>query len=202
MKYIILSGSNRNNSGSRKVSNYVAHSLKQQSGDITILDMHEENLPMWTEDMWNAESEQSKNWQKYSQQLQDADGIVVVAAEWAGSIPASLRNFILHMSSKDVAHKPALIVSVSAGTGGTYPIAELRSFSAKNNHMIYIPDHVIVRKVNDVLDTLELNEEDKDDFWIKGKINRAIGILKLYTHHMKKLREEGQFDLDDYPYGM
>ena len=164
--------------------------------------MHDENLPMWTEDMWNAKSEQSQNWQKYAQQLQDVDALVVVAAEWAGSIPASLRNFILHLSAKEVAHKPVLIVSVSAGTGGTYPITELRALSAKNNHMLYIPDHVIVRKVNDVLNNFEIDEENKDDAWIKGKLDRAIGILALYTKHMKALRAEADFDLDKYPYGM
>ena len=42
-----------------------------------------------------------------------------------------------------MAHKPGLIVTVSAGLGGSYPVTELRISSHKNTRLCYIPDHVL-----------------------------------------------------------
>lgn len=164
--------------------------------------MYERDLPMWSEDMWNAKSEQAKNWQQYAEILRNFGSFVVVAAEWAGAIPVSLRNFILHTSFKEMAHKPAMIVSVSASGNGVYPISELKSYSAKNNGLLYIPDHVIVRDAGEVLDNNEMDELDKNDFWIKERINFSIANLELYTKNMKNLRAEADFDLEKYSFEM
>jgi|AntAceMinimDraft_6_1070360.scaffolds.fasta_scaffold14405_3 NAD(P)H-dependent FMN reductase len=201
MNYVIISGSNRKESQSRKVSEYVKQSISKEHTSI-IIDLYKENIEMWTEDIWNPESEQSKKWNPFSTLLKECDAVVIVAPEWAGSIPSALRNFLLHISAQDVAHKPSLIISVSSGVGGSNPITELRSHSVKNNHMIYIPDHVIVRHVNDVLNDIPLDELNANDFFIKGKIIRSLGILNLYAKYLKNLREEAQFDLKKYPYGM
>jgi hypothetical protein len=108
----------------------------------------------------------------------------------------------MHLSFGEVAHKPALIVGVSAGVSGTYPIAEMRAFSAKNSGLLYIPDHVIVRDVNNVLNDTNLGLKGTIDFSIKKRMERSLGILKLYGKHMKNLRDEADFDFSDYPYGM
>ena len=40
-----------------------------------------------------------------------------------------------------------LIVSISSGNGGAYPISELRSSSYKNSHILWIPENIIIRNV-------------------------------------------------------
>ena len=37
------------------------------------------------------------------------------------------KNFFLHCNKGELSHKPALLVSISSGNGGSYPISELRS---------------------------------------------------------------------------
>jgi len=203
MNYIIISGSNRENSQSRKVSNYLQYSLQKQfDAQVDIIDLHEHTIPMWTEDIWNAETNQAQSWSTYADMIQKADGVIVVAPEWAGSIPPALRNILVHLTPKEVGHKPGLIVSVSAGIGGAHPISELRSFSVKNNAMVYIPDHVIVRHVNKVLNNNERDESDTDDTWIKDRLDRSVDILNKYARHLKALRNEAGFDFGKYPYGM
>ncbi len=51
-----------------------------------------------------------------------------------------------------VAHEPTLLVAVSSGQGGSYPIAEMRASSDKNSRQLYLPKHVIAREVEKVLD--------------------------------------------------
>ncbi len=198
MNYCIISGSNRNNSQSSKVSRYCKQVLEAKGEQVSLLDLHEMNLPLWTEAMWNPESEQSQNWQTYAKQLQAADALIIVAAEWAGAIPPSLRNILTHISFKETAHKPALLVGVtSSRTNGAYPISEMRAYSAKNNALVYIPDHVIVRNVESVL-----NDDSTDDEWIKNRIDFSIDNLILYAKHLKALRDEAKFDFDNYSFGM
>ena len=50
-----------------------------------------------------------------------------------------LLNIFLLCGNGEFSHKPGLIVSVSSGNGGAYPIAELRSSSYKNTHIMWIP---------------------------------------------------------------
>ena len=198
MKYLIISGSNRKNSGSRKVANYINAVLK----DTKIFDLHEKNIPMWTEDMWNTESDQSKNWQKHVDTFKEAQGFVFVVPEWGGMAAAPMVNLLQHLSFSEMAHKPVLLVGVSSGRGGAYPIAQMRAFSYKNNSLLYIPDHVIVHGVNEVLNDVEIDEENVSDTFIKNRLNRSVRILEHYTTHMSVLRQDMNLSLDDYPYGM
>ena len=64
--------------------------------------------------------------------------------------PAGLKNFFL-LAGSTLAHKPAMIVGVSSGRGGRYPIAELRSSSYKNTKVVYVPDHLYIDKCEDML---------------------------------------------------
>lgn len=198
MKHLIISGSNRKDSGSRKVSNYIQSVLQ----DSKIFDLHEEQIELWTEDMWNRESKQVQAWAAHAEVLQKAEGFVFVVPEWGGMVAAPMVNFLQHLSFSEMAHKPVLLVGVSSGRGGTYPIAQMRAFSFKNNSLVYIPDHVIVRDVNSVLNDSIINEDDTSDEFIKKRLNRSINILEHYTNHMSALREEMNLSIDDYPYGM
>jgi NAD(P)H-dependent FMN reductase len=198
MKHLIISGSNRKDSGSRKVSNYI-HSVLE---DSEVFDLHEKDIPLWREDVWNDESDQAQSWQKYANILSKADGFVFVVPEWGGMISAPMANFLQHLSFEEMAHKPVLLVSVSSGRGGTYPIAQMRAFSFKNNSLVYIPDHVIVRDVSNVLNNVDIDENDKSDMFIKKRLIRSIDILRYYTNHLSSLRQDMNLSIDDYPFGM
>ena len=70
--------------------------------------------------------------------------------EWNGMATPAIKNFFLYFSSSVLFHKPALIVTVSAGHGGAYPVIELRSSGYKNTKLCYIPEHVIIREAANV----------------------------------------------------
>ena len=90
----------------------------------------------------------------------------------------------------ELAHKPGLIVTISAGDGGAYPVAELRMSSYKNNRLCYIPEQVIVRNVESVLNDDGVNEP-RADAYFRARIPFALRILKEYAQALRAVRASG-----------
>ncbi|MBM4094784.1 MAG: NAD(P)H-dependent oxidoreductase, partial [Planctomycetes bacterium] len=117
-----------------------------------------------------------------------------------GMVPAALKNFFLLCDAKVLAHKPALIVAVSAGLGGSYPVAELRTSSYKNTRICYIPEHVIVRNVARMLKN-DVPADDEDQA-LRDRITYACRLLIEYARGMQAIRDSGVIDHKKHPYGM
>lgn len=200
MKIGIIVGSHRKKSQSTKVSKYIEHLLKDV--ETYTLDLRLNPLPFWDEGMWEENSKIKDKWAPYSKELASCDGFVVISPEWGGMVPAGLKNVFLLCGNNELAHKPAMIVSVSAGRGGSYPITELRMSSYKNTHLLYIPDHVIVQHVEKVLNNFEIQEDDKADAYVKKRLTYSVGVLREYTKALEKVRKSNAIDLETYPYGM
>jgi hypothetical protein len=89
---------------------------------------------------------------------------------------------------------------VSAGTGGSYPVTELRISSYKNTRLCYIPDHVIVRNVGQMLHGDNPCEEH--DQALRGRITYSLCLLVEYAKALRLVRASGVIDLKAFPYGM
>jgi hypothetical protein len=111
-----------------------------------------------------------------------------------------LKNFFLLCSADVFAHKPGLIVTVSAGAGGSYPVTELRTSSYKNTRLCYVPDHVIVRNVGQMLHGDQ--PADEHDVALRGRIEYSLRVLVEYAKALRLVRESGVIDLKAFPYGM
>ena len=116
-----------------------------------LLSLADNPLPLWDEGAWGDDPRWTKLWSPIAAELDHSDGFVIVSPEWSGMVPAGLKNFFLLCGSELMAHKPGLIVTVSASLGGSYPVVELRTSSYKNTRLCYLPDHVIVRNVGRML---------------------------------------------------
>jgi azobenzene reductase len=202
MNILIVSGSHRDKAQSLKVSKWLGAVLKDKGAKPDVLDLYGEPLPMWDDTAWNPESDLAKQAAKHTDRVSAADAIILVAPEWGGMVPAGLKNFLLYVSSKHAAHKPAMIVGVSAGRGGTYPIAELRMSGFKNNRMVYTPDHLIVQDVNNVMNSAGVDEGAEADQYIKKRAVYSLDILLAYAKALKPMREAGGLFNPAYPFGM
>lgn len=203
MKIGIIIGSHRSESQSSKVGAYIEkqlHKLYSNTASFYTLDLENNPLPLWSEDKWKPQSDMQKLWKPYSDELKSCDGFIIISPEWGGMVTPGLKNFFLLCDGQELAHKPALIVSVSAGINGAYPISELRMSSYKNNYISYLPSHIIVRNVNDVLNEEEaVNDRDSS---IRERIWYELSIFTHYVKAYKKIREEAEFDFNKYPFGM
>lgn len=204
MKIMLISGSHRENSQSEKVAHHIAQSLldNHQATETEVFSLAGNPLPLWDEGIWNGEEKWQALLGPLSEKLAASDGFVIISPEWHGQVPAGLKNFFLLWGAGELAHKPALIVTVSAGDGGAYPVAELRMSSYKNNRLCYIPEHVIVRHVGSVLnDDASKNNADADSYFRK-RIVYACGILCAYAGALKGVRESGAASIKVFPNGM
>ena len=203
MKISIISGSHRNPSQSEKVARYIEKTLQQEQGvDTWLYALADNPLPLWDQAIWEDDPQWKDRLAPIREQLESSDGFVIVSPEWHGQVPSGLKNFFLLFNRFELGHKPALIVAVSSADGGAYPVAELRMSSYKNNRICYIPEQVIVRNVEDVLnDNAEDNNQEADGYF-RERISWSLGILKAYAEAMKPMRESGQVHHNKFGNGM
>ncbi|NVC95312.1 NAD(P)H-dependent oxidoreductase [Vibrio natriegens] len=152
MKITIVSGSQRANSQSLSVARYLKSLSLEHFDTADILDLHQLNLPFWNEGVWQ-QTEEWQQWTPISEILKHSDAVILITPEWHGMATPALKNFLLLSTDEELAHKPVLLVSVSASVNGVYPISELRMTGNKNNHACFLPDHLIFRNVEELLTT-------------------------------------------------
>jgi len=203
VKIAIISGSHRNPSQSEKVARHVEKTLQQEHGvDTWLYTLADNPLPLWDQTIWEDNPEWKDRLAPIRQQLASSDGFVIVSPEWHGQVPAGLKNFFLLFNRFELGHKPAMIVAVSSGDGGAYPVAELRMSSYKNNRICYIPEQVIVRNVENVLNGKAEDNDQEADGYFRERINWSLGILKAYAKAMKPMRDSVHVHHDKFGNGM
>jgi len=204
MKITVISGSHRDPSQSMKVARHIQQTLlvSDYCSEAEIFSLAGNPLPLWDEGIWDGD----ETWKKILQPMRtlfgESDGFVVVSPEWHGQVPAGLKNLFLLASKKEVGHKPALIVTVSSSDGGAYPVAELRMSSYKNNRICYIPEQVIVRNVEQVLNAdPEANNPDADRYF-RERIDWSLRVLGSYASALAEVRSSGITTHEKFGNGM
>jgi NAD(P)H-dependent FMN reductase len=211
MKVIIVSSSQRTPSQSAKVATYLAENTSNFSA-VEHIELCTQPLPFWDGDDETKFNEPS-NWAILSEKLKVADALILITPEWGGTASPLLKNFLMMCETEETGHKPALIVSVVNGISGAYPIAELRMNAFSNNKLVAIPDHLIIRNVEAVLNnhnaqaykSSDVDISDRDSR-IRHRIDYSIHTLFHYAKSLKSLRHnlaEQPFTNEHlYSYGM
>jgi len=204
MKISIISGSHRNPSQSEKVARYIEYTIRRRKPEIDtwLFALADNPLPLWDQSVWENDDAWTQRLAPLKQELASSDGFVIVSPEWHGQAPAGLKNFFLLFSRFELGHKPALIVTVSNGDGGAYPVAELRMSSYKNNRICYIPEQVIVRHVEKVLNDNAADNIPDADAYFRERIDWALDLLQGYAVALKTMRETTQIHHDRFGNGM
>ncbi|TGM00345.1 NADPH-dependent oxidoreductase [Leptospira barantonii] len=200
MKLAIVAGPHRKISQSAKVAKWMANRLESFGHEAWVLDLGNHKLPVWDDSFWDGGEEWDKIWKPIEAELKSADAYVFVTPEYSGMASPGLKNFILYCNNGVVGHKPVLIGAVSASRGGAYPVAELRMSSYKNTKLCYIPEHIIVRDAEHVLNGPE--SAGNEDSYIRNRIDFALKILVSYGEALKTVRDSGVTVKKEFSNGM
>ncbi len=206
MNLLIISASQRKLSQSAKVGQYISEFTKGYK-KVIHLELCQYQLPLWDGEQ-ESQLAKTSDWMMINSHLSAADALIVITPEWSGMASPLLKNFLLMCSSKNTAHKPVLIVATSSGISGAYPIAELRMNAFKNNKLMAIPDHLIIRNVEEVLNHQEDNASplSEGDCQIRHRIGYSLHTLHKYSKALKAMRTELLIqhyeNEEQYPYGM
>jgi NAD(P)H-dependent FMN reductase len=206
VKIGIISGSHRNPSQSEKIARYAARQLEASSlcEEVFVFTLADNPLPLWDEGVWEGTEEWETAIGGLRAELIGCDAFVIVTPEWHGMVPAGLKNFfLLWPGSGELAHKPALIISVSGGAGGgAYPIAELRMSSYKNSRICYLPEHLIVRNAGSVFNGSDADNDPKTQSYLHGRLMYCLEMLREYGLAFQQIRSSGKASLETYSNGM
>lgn len=184
MKIGIIAGSQRADSNSLKVGQQAAAVFKDIDSTVEtfLWDLGANPLSLW-------DGSENALWLENSPALKECDAFVIISPEWGGMATATIKNFFLYCNGSELCHKPGLLMSVSAGIGGSYPITELRSSSYKNTQICYIPGHLIVRSVNSFLS--EFDSPSTDNFKnLKERWYHYSRCLLAYGNALKAVRKD------------
>lgn len=179
---VLIAGSSQTNSQSSRIARY----LRQRwvnlglGNSSDMIDLASAPLPLW------PAPDTDKRWLAQQAILGQASALVVISPEWNGMACPALKNFFLYAGLAELGHKPALLVGVSAGLGGAYPIAELRGSSYKNCRILYLPEHLIIRNVEAMLHGDE--PTDERDLRIRARADWALRMLCQYEVALREIR--------------
>ena len=203
MKITVICGSHREQAQSLKVAQHIRNTLDDGICEETALVSLANNpLPLWDMGVWEGDEKWPPLLDPIRAELVSSDAFVVVTPEWHGQVPAGLKNFFLLFGRHELGHKPALIVAVSSADGGSYPVAELRMSSYKNSRLCYIPEHVIVRNVEQVLNEDPAQNNAGADGYFRARIRWALGILREYGLALRQVRASGATATEQFKNGM
>jgi len=200
MKIVLVSGSSRKDSQSLKVTRWLEKKLHDLDVETEIVDLQTLELPIRHGEIWE-EIESDPAAVSLRTILEFADGYVVVTPEWHGMASPALKNMFVYVK-KTMADKATMLVGVSAAVGGAYPITELRASTYKNGRINYIPEQLLIRDANNVMNSDDPSEGSEADQYLKKRGLYALTVLKAYSEALKSVRDSGVIDYTTYPNGM
>lgn len=182
MRVAIISGGHTAGSQSARVADYLRGRLMALPfcGDMQVglHDLGAEPLPLWHPGASELTTQQAN---LYS----EAEAYILVSPEYHGMASPAIKNWFFWVRQAWLEHKPALLVGVSGGQGGVYPVMELRAHTSKNFRLCYLPDHLVIQRV-------------QHQFPVKGDIAEPLGrridyclrLLATYTKGFVQMRSE------------
>jgi NAD(P)H-dependent FMN reductase len=204
MNITIVSGSHRKVSQSIKIAKAIKSALKsfKECDEANIFDLANNPLPLWNEDLRKVGNPSNSLLESVSKKLAYSDAFIIISPEWHGMVPAGLKNFFLMWGKGELAHKPALIVTVSSGDGGSYPVAELRMSSYKNNRICFLPEHLIIRNVESVFNDNEIDNNSSSQEYFENRLDYCLKQLLTYGKAFKQIRKSDAVSIKKYGSGM
>ena len=184
---LVISGSTQPKSQSLKVAQSIYNHLKSRQQPVELLDLHVLNLP------FVGAPPADKDWQSKCREAQEicrqSAGLVLISPEYNGGPSPAILNFMLYITD-ELKHKPVLLVGVSAGRGGAYPIAALRQNGCKDTGYVVLPESVIVSHVNSLLNDQSLEIKDSlspADSEVRQSLAENLQLLGRYASALQDL---------------
>lgn len=114
MKIKIISASVRDGRESHNVALYIENWINQNTkADVQIIDLKKQNFPLFEERL-SFMKEKPEAAVKFSQDIDEADAVIIVSPEYNGGYPASIKNAI-DLLYNEWQQKPVGLALVSSG---------------------------------------------------------------------------------------
>ena len=197
MNLAVISASTQANSESRRLADYFTGRLKQLSQPAAVIDLHELGLPLFgTSDLDRSVANKLEAAKKT---LESSAGAVLVTPEWNGGPAPGWNNFVIFIGDC-LAHKPLLVVGVSAGRGGAYPLLGVRASGYKNSRYVVIPESLIISNCGQFQPMSD--DPGPETKALVSRSDYALAVLIEYAQALVGVRQSQVIDHDTYPSGI
>lgn len=184
----VIYGSVRQNRQGIKAARFITTKCNERGFDTTLVDPLEYDLPLL--DKMYKEYEKGEVppvLQKLAKIITEADGYIIVSAEYNHSIPPALSNILDHFL-EEYFFKPSAILCYSAGSfGGVRAAMQLRAMLAELG-MSSIPSILPVPKIGA---SFEEDGTPKDDAY-QRRADRFLSEFEWYAEALKARRKKGK----------
>ena len=127
MKIQIISSSIREGRESHKVALYLENWLKNNTNsEVGIIDLKERNYPLFEERLSYMKTKH-KGAQEFSDEIKNADAIIIVVPEYNGGYPASIKN-VVDLLYDEWQNKAIALAPVSGGVMAGAQVAQQLQF--------------------------------------------------------------------------
>jgi NAD(P)H-dependent FMN reductase len=183
----VILGSNRPNRFGIQPAEWIMQLTKEYpEATFELLDLEKINLPFLDEPqapmLGNYVHEHTKKWAK---EIDEADGFIVITAEYNRGPSAALKNAI-DFAAKEWYYKPVAFVSYGAGAGGVRAVEQLHNnFVWLRAYNMHDDVHIINYWTQmDDKGTFVPTEQQTED------AHRLIRHIVFWADHMKDARTE------------
>lgn len=181
---VILSGTNRPGSNTRKVTAHVEAIYKSLNVPTQLLDLAEMPPEIFSPSSY---AEKPAGFSKYTDAILAADGVVIVTPEYNGGVPGILKYFIDMLPfPESFEHRPVCFVGLAAGIWGALrPVEQLQAIFGYRNAYIF-PERVFMPGIGKLLDA---SGKFVTDDIPKRLTSQAAGFVEFVEKlRVKKLR--------------
>ena len=186
LKTAVIYGSAREARQGIKVARFMVKKLEERGHDVTLIDSKAQELPLL--DLMFKEFEQGtapEAMESIGRTLNEADGFIVVSAEYNHSISAALKNLLDHYQSEYL-YKPSGIVTYSAGPfGGVRALVNLRAILAE----LGTPSIPSAFPVSQIHNAFSEQGEPLDEAYDK-RVEKFLDEFEWYEKAMKIARDQ------------
>jgi hypothetical protein len=184
LSILIVVASQRPDSASKRCGHYLQRLALNAGFDRSdFIDLGESPLPLWDTELATNDGHWS-GMPALRERVQAVDAIILVTPEWHGMATPAAKNFLMLCTQNELGHKAGLVASVSAADNGVYPIAEIRMSGTKNNHLCLIPEQLIFRQVDTLIDVDSLCTNE----YFETRSRYTVELLGHYSQALKSIR--------------
>lgn len=212
MKILVISGSQRANSKSSLVLDYLQPVFTKSMPDVEFKGLRVADYSILLNHYDNESTDQiSEELDTVKKSVLDTiesfDAYIIIAPEWGGMIPPGLANLFLLSAYGSagnrlpMAHKPSMVIGISEGEGGSNPVSILKAFIAKNTHVVWSPMHAVVRGVDDFLMSDWSPGKQGRINLVQSRILVGLRVLATYARAFAPHRETLKLLSSIHPYG-
>jgi NAD(P)H-dependent FMN reductase len=148
---LIISGTNRPDSNTRKVTSHVETIYESIGVEFQVLDLTELPPEIFSPASY---AEKPISFKRFSEAILASDGVVIVTPEYNGGIPGILKYFIDMLPfPESFEQRPVCFVGLAAGIWGALrPVEQLQAIFGYRNAFIF-PERVFIPGVGKLLDS-------------------------------------------------